>query len=125
MNLTQNDLQSSQRLCVTLNLSDDENFKFPNDIRGKIIKSISTNEIIRDFYIKGQAFNEQHIQFIRTIVMSVRIAYPKINIIIESQKTFLDLIKSTDNRVRQILKQVSFLKQSDGSLIPIDLFREI
>ena len=54
MNLVENDLHYSDRLCTTLKLPlGDEHFTYPNDIKSKIIKSISTNGIIRDFNIVG------------------------------------------------------------------------
>lgn len=114
MNLTQNDLHYSNRLCTTLRLPNkNESFTFPNDIRGKIVKSISTNGVTRDFNIIGQAFDEDNLDFVEKILCSVRVAYPQIKITIETKIPFDQLIKSKDERVREIMKKVNCLKIND------------
>lgn len=121
MNLTQNDLHYSDRLCTTLKLSsEDEEYNYPNDIRGKIVKSISTNGIIRDFNIVGgQPFSERNLDFVQKIISSVRVAYPSIKITLQTNKSFDILIKSKDDRIREILKKINMLK-IDNKIISLE-----
>ena len=91
-------------------------YNVPDDIRGKIIKAISANNITRNFSILGgEPLCEQNLDFVLNIITAVRTAYPHIKIYIWSGYTFAELIERKDNRIIDILKQANFL--IDGKYI--------
>lgn len=88
----------------------DGGYDVPDDIRGKIIKAISANNITRNFSILGgEPLCEQNLDFVLNIITAVRTAYPHIKIYIWSGYTFAELIERKDNRIIDILKQANFL----------------
>lgn len=94
----------------------DGGYDVPDDIRGKIIKAISANNITRNFSILGgEPLCEQNLDFVLNIITAVRTAYPHIKIYIWSGYTFAELIERKDNRIIDILKQANFL--IDGKYI--------
>lgn len=94
----------------------DGGYDVPDDIRGKIIKAISANNITRNFSILGgEPLCEQNLDFVLNIITAVRTAYPHIKIYIWSGYTFAELIEKKDNRIIEILKQANFL--IDGKYI--------
>ena len=94
----------------------DGGYNVPDDIRGKIIKAISANNITRNFSILGgEPLCEQNLDFVLNIITAVRTAYPHIKIYIWSGYTFAELIERKDNRIIDILKQANFL--IDGKYI--------
>lgn len=82
----------------------------PQDIRGKIIKLISADGILRDFIVSGgQPLCEENLDFVLNIVRSVRIAYPSIKILIWTGYTYQELIKKEDTRILQLFKNINVL----------------
>ena len=88
----------------------DGGYDVPDDIRGEIIKAISANNITRNFSILGgEPFAEQNLDFVLSVISSVRIAYPHIKTYIWSGYTFKELIENKDKRIIEILKQANYL----------------
>ena len=82
----------------------------PDDIRGKIVKAISANDITRNFSILGgEPLCEQNLDFVLNIITSVRTAYPNIKIYIWSGYTFKELVNKKDERINKILQQANYL----------------
>ena len=88
----------------------DGGYEVPDDIRGKIVKAISANGIIRNFSVLGgEPLCEQNLDFVLNIITSVRIAYPHIKIYVWTGYTFDELIEKNDDRILKILKQINYL----------------
>ena len=88
----------------------DGGYEVPDDIRGKIVKAISANGIIRNFSVLGgEPLCEQNLDFVLNIITSVRIAYPHIKIYVWTGYTFDELIERKDDRILKILKQINYL----------------
>lgn len=119
--LMENDFANGENVCVSLwtqgcphkckGCHNPETWDFnggvevPDDIRGKIIKAISANNIIRNFSILGgEPLCNENLDFVLNIVQSVRISYPNIKIFIWSGYTYEELLEREDNRIIDILK---------------------
>ena len=88
----------------------DGGYEVPDDIRGKLVKAISANGIIRNFSVLGgEPLCEQNLDFVLNIITSVRIAYPHIKIYVWTGYTFDELIEKKDDRILKILKQINYL----------------
>lgn len=85
-------------------------YEVPQDIRGKIIKAISANNLTRNFSVLGgEPLCDENLDFVLNIITAVRTAYPNIKIYIWSGYTFKELLDRNDERIREILKQCNFL----------------
>lgn len=124
--LMENDIANGEGVCVSLwtqgcphhcpGCHNPETWDFeggyevPDDIRGKIVKAISANDITRNFSILGgEPLCEENLDFVLNIITSVRTAYPNIKIYIWTGYTFKELIDKQDQRIIDILKQANFL----------------
>lgn len=124
--LMENDIVNGEGVCVSLwtqgcphhcpGCHNPETWDFeggyevPDDIRGKIVKAISANDITRNFSILGgEPLCEENLDFVLNIITSVRTAYPNIKIYIWTGYTFKELIDKQDQRIIDILKQANFL----------------
>ena len=124
--LMENDIANGEGVCVSLwtqgcphhcpGCHNPETWDFeggyevPDDIRGKIVKAISANDITRNFSILGgEPLCEENLDFVLNIITSVRTAYPNIKIYIWTGYTFKELIDKQDQRIINILKQANFL----------------
>ena len=124
--LMENDIVDGEGICVSLwvqgcphhcpGCHNPETWDFnggyevPDDIRGKIVKAISANDITRNFSILGgEPLCEENLDFVLNIITSVRTAYPNIKIYIWTGYTFEELIKQQNPKVLTILKQINYL----------------
>ena len=124
--LMENDFTDGDGVCVSLwtqgcphhcpgchnpeTWSFDGGYDVPDDIRGEIVKAISANGITRNFSILGgEPLCEENLDFVLSIITSVRTAYPNIKIYIWSGYTFAELMDRYDNRITEILKCANYL----------------
>ena len=124
--LMENDIVDGEGICVSLwvqgcphhcpGCHNPETWDFnggyevPDDIRGKIVKAISANDITRNFSILGgEPLCEENLDFVLNIITSVRTAYPNIKIYIWTGYTFEELINQQNPKVLTILKQINYL----------------
>lgn len=68
--------------CHNSEMWDYENgHPIPTDLKGRLIKAIGANGIVRNFSVLGgEPLSAENIPFVREIVQSIRIAYPNIKI---------------------------------------------
>ena len=124
--LMENDIVDGEGICVSLWVQGcphhcpgchnpetwdfDGGYEVPDDIRGKIVKAISANDITRNFSILGgEPLCEENLDFVLNIITSVRTAYPNIKIYIWTGYTFEELINQQNPKVLTILKQINYL----------------
>lgn len=124
--LMENDIVDGEGICVSLWVQGcphhcpgchnpetwdfESGYEVPDDIRGKIVKAISANDITRNFSILGgEPLCEENLDFVLNIITSVRTAYPNIKIYIWTGYTFEELIKQQNPKVLTILKQINYL----------------
>lgn len=88
----------------------DGGHEVPEDIKGRIVKAISANDITRNFSILGgEPLCEENLDFVLNVVTAVRTAYPNIKIYIWSGYTFKELLNKKDIRINKILNQCNVL----------------
>ena len=93
-----------------------------NEIRGKIVKAISANNMQRNFSILGgEPLCEQNKEDVLNIITSVRMAYPKIKIFLWTGYTYEDLITQNDTIINNILSKVDILVDGPFILAERDL----
>ena len=124
--LMENDFTDGENICVSLwtqgcpfhcpecqnpqTWDFDGGHQVPDDLRGRIIKAISANGIIRNFSVLGgQPLCEQNLDFVLNIITAVRIAYPDIKIFLWTGYTYQQLKQRKDERIEKILKQINTL----------------
>ena len=124
--LMENDIVDGEGICVSLWVQGcphhcpgchnpetwdfDGGYEVPDDIRGKIVKAISANDITRNFSILGgEPLCEENLDFVLNIITSVRTAYPNIKIYVWTGYTFEELINQQNPKVLTILKQINYL----------------
>ena len=96
----------------------DENggIEVPTDIKGKIIKAISANNIKRNFSILGgEPLAPWNLQFVEEIITAVRATYPHIKIFLWTGYTLEALKEKNDNHINSILDKIDVL--IDGPFI--------
>lgn len=82
----------------------------PTDIKGRIVKAISTNNIKRNFSILGgEPLAPWNLQFVEEIVTAVRAAYPHIKIFLWTGYTLEALKEKNDNHINSILDKIDVL----------------
>lgn len=81
-----------------------------NELRGKIIKAISENGILRNFSVLGgEPLYDNNREEVLNIITSVRIAYPTIKIFLWTGYTYEDLIALNNEVINNILTKVDIL----------------
>lgn len=92
--------------------------EIPSDIKGQIIKAISANGVQRNFSVLGgEPLCEENLDLVHSLIMAVRIAYPKIKIFVWSGFVIETLKKraETNEKLADILKNIDVL--IDGPFI--------
>ena len=81
-----------------------------NEIKGKIVKAISENNIMRNFSVLGgEPLCEQNVEEIMHIVTAVRTAYPAIKIFLWTGYTYEELLEKNNCYINQILTMIDIL----------------
>ena len=124
--LMENDIANGEGVCVSLwtqgcphhcpGCHNPETWDFeggyevPDDIRGKIVKAISANDITRNFSILGgEPLCEENLDEVDKIITGVRTAFPQIKIFVWTGYVLDELVKRKDERINHILSQVDVL----------------
>ena len=99
----------------------EEGQNVPDDIRGRIVKAISRNDLVRDLNILGgEPFFNKNKQLVLSIVSAIRVAYPNIKITIWTKYSFEELVNSNDDEINEILKKINYLIDVNDEMIPLD-----
>ena len=135
--LIQNDLINNDTLCVTFILQGcpdelkpsykniyhnyEQGENVPEDIRGRIVKAISDNNMTRDFNILGgEPFFDKNLELVLFIILAVRAAYPNIKITIWTKYLFEELITFHNETINEILQKINCLIDARGQVIKLD-----
>lgn len=85
-------------------------YPVPVDIKGKIVKAISANGIIRNFSILGgEPLCSGNKELVWSVLTAVRAAYPNIKVFLWSGFTHQELIAQNDEIINNILNNVDVL----------------
>lgn len=132
--LIKNDIVNGQGVCVSLFVqgcphkcpgcfnpetwNPEEGIEIPVDLKGQIIKAISTNGIIRNFSVLGgEPLAPYNLEFVNNILTAVKAAYPQILIYLWTGYTLEELAerKQSEDVLYELLNKVDIL--IDGPFI--------